>query len=139
MFCAYEAHCSQCEKEYQSVFPELLIALYAKRNDCSVVLHSDELVGLPIDVVIPSLRVGIDCTYARNAELKAAKEIKQHICQKNGIQFFALPYQGNEEKYADEVKKAFRQMRVFVSSDTHSDIELVRRRFEQWRESIEIG
>ncbi len=131
------AKCSECEKEFQSVFPELLITLYAKRNDCQVDLHSDKYVGLPIDVVIPALRVGIDCTENTNAELRAAREIKSHICQKNGIRYMELPFHGNKESYALEIKKAFRQMKILITSDTGEDIEVVRARFTKWRKSIE--
>lgn len=132
------AECSECKKEYDSVFPELLITLYAKRNDCSVVLHSDKYVGLPIDVMIPSLRLGIDCTNPSNAELRAEREIKRYICQKNEISFYDLLYQGDEVGYADEIKKVFRKLRILISSDTQADIEVIRTRFEQWRNSIEI-
>lgn len=120
-------------EKYDSVFPELLITLYAKRNDCSVVLHSDKYVGLPIDVMIPSLRLGIDCTNPSNAELREEREIKRYICQKNEISFYDLLYQGDEVGYADEIKKVFRKLRIFISSDTQADIEVIRTRFKQWR------
>lgn len=130
------AQCSECEKEYQSVFPELLITLYAKRNSFNVVLHSDKYVGLPIDILIPELRLGIDCGLATNSELKTARDIKSFICSKNNIRYVELPYRGNEDQYVSEIKKLYRQMKIYITTDTQSDIAVIRTRFEKWRKSI---
>lgn len=130
--------CSQCEKEYQSVFPAFLISMYAAQNDCHAILNSDKQIGLPIDVYIPELRLAIDYSKSTNRKERNAQEIKEHICSKNGIKYCRQPYSSNEMVYAYDIKNLFRQEHVLIASDVKKDITNIREKFVSWRRSIEM-
>lgn len=131
------ATCKQCEEEFQSVFPELLITMYAKKNGYDVVLRSGTAVGLPIDVYIPELQLAIDTVKPTNDEGRRSETIKQFICGKQNIQYNLVPYKKDEEKYAMEIRKLFRRNYIFIKSDIQKDIDLIRKRFAKWRRVVE--
>lgn len=130
--------CKHCEEEYQSVFPEFLCMLYANRNGQKAILHSEEAFGLKVDVLIPELRLAIDCTKPTNKETLDAKNIKHHICSKNGYRFVEAYYNGNELEYAIEIKRVFQKALAIVDSEPEDDIKLIRERFMKWRQPIEF-
>ena len=129
--------CKQCEEEYQSIFPELLITMYAKQNGYGAVLHSDTAIGLPIDVYIPEIQLAIDTVKPTNDEGQCAEKIKQFICGKQNIQYILIPYKSDEEKFAMEIRKLFRRNHIFLTSDIQKDVDLIRKRFTNWRQVVE--
>lgn len=49
-----------------------------------------------------------------------------------------LPYKVKEEEieYIRKVKKAFRIVHIFISSDEEEDATVIRKRFKEWRKQI---
>ena len=47
--------CRECEKEYQSVFPQLAVGYYAAKKGLKVLFHSDTALGIPLEIyaIIP--------------------------------------------------------------------------------------
>ena len=46
-----------------------------------------------------------------------------------------LPMKGTELDYANNLKKAFQNVHIFISSDTEEDVEIIKNTFERWRDS----
>ena len=42
---------------------------------------------------------------------------------------------GTELDYANNLKKAFQSVHIFISSDTEEDVEIIKNTFERWRDS----
>ena len=44
-------------------------------------------------------------------------------------------YKRQELDYANNLKKAFQSVHIFISSDTEEDVEIIKNTFERWRDS----
>ena len=51
------------------------------------------------------------------------------------IRLIKLPMKGTELDYANNLKKAFQSVHIFISSDTEEDVEIIKNTFERWRDS----
>lgn len=129
-----EKSCPVCEQEYRSVFPQLAVSYYAGKKGLRVRLNTDIEIGLPLETYIVNERLAIE-----SKALSEEKErLKVYICRKQDIKLLKLPYKANEEEieYIRKVKKAFRSVHIFISSDEQEDLNLIRTRFKEWRKQI---
>ncbi len=64
--------------------------------------------------------------------------LKQHLCSKQDIKLIKVPYKigMDEVSYASKIKKAFRSMYIFISSDEEKDVQFIRERFFEWRKAV---
>jgi len=129
-----EKSCPVCEQEYRSVFPQLAVSYYAGKKGLRVRLNTDIEIGLPLETYIVNERLAIE-----SKVLSEEKErLKAYICRKQDIKLLKLPYKANEEEieYIRKVKKVFRSVHIFISSDEQEDLNLIRTRFKEWRKQI---
>lgn len=129
-----EKSCPVCEQEYRSVFPQLAVSYYAGKKGLRVRLNTDIEIGLPLETYIVNERLAIE-----SKALSEEKErLKAYICRKQDIKLLKLPYKANEEEieYIRKVKKAFRSVHIFISSDEEEDAAIIRKRFKEWRKQI---
>jgi len=61
--------------------------------------------------------------------------MKAYMCKQRGIRLIKLPMKGTELDYANNLKKAFQSVHIFISSDTEEDVEIIKNTFERWRDS----
>lgn len=125
--------CRECEKEYQSVFPQLAVSYYAAKKGLKVLLNSDATIGIPIEIYIPEEKVAME-SFAGTQEIDSLKE---YLCRQRGIKFVKILYRANEgeKEYAINIKKLFRSIHIFISSDVDDDVAFIRKRFDEWRKN----
>ncbi|MCM1228292.1 MAG: zinc-ribbon domain-containing protein [Clostridium sp.] len=129
-----EKGCQVCEQEYRSVFPQLAVSYYAGKKGLQVRLNTDTEIGLPLETYIVNERLVIE-----SGALPEEKErLKAYICRKQNIKLLKLPYKAKEEEieYIRKVKKVFKSVHIFISSDEQEDAAIIRKRFEEWRKQI---
>ena len=61
--------------------------------------------------------------------------LKAYLCRKREIKLIKIPYTlGNSEAdFAEKIKKAFRSIHIFITSNEDEDIAFIRQRFFEWR------
>ena len=125
--------CRECEQEYRSLFPAFAISYYAKMKGLKIELGSDRLLGIPIDVYIPSEQVAIEV----NLGSEKIETLKEHLCKQRDVKLIRLPIKENETEteYAQRIKAAFQRVHIFISSDTEEDCRIIKRIFENWRDN----
>ncbi len=123
--------CKVCEKEYLTAFPKLTVMFYAGMKQISVQTNSDEIIGIPLEIYIPDEKVAIE-TYNESEQIEVLKE---HLCKKRNIKLLKVPYKiGNDEtEFASKVKKALRNVHIFITSNEVQDTAFIRQRFFEWR------
>ena len=128
-----EKGCRECEQEYRSLFPALAISYYAKRKGLKIELGSDRLLGIPIDVYIPSEQVAIEV----NLGSEKIETLKEHLCKQRDVKLIRLPIKEyeTETEYAQRIKAAFQSVHIFISSNTEEDCRIIKRIFENWRDN----
>ncbi|MCU6720349.1 zinc-ribbon domain-containing protein [Porcipelethomonas ammoniilytica] len=123
--------CAVCEREYLTAFPKLAVMFYAGMKKLSVQTDYDEVIGIPLEIYIPEEKVAIEtCNGTEKIE-----SLKEHLCKKRNIRLLKVPYKvGNDEtEFAGKIKKAFRSIHIFITSDETKDAEFIRKRFFEWR------
>ena len=91
--------CRECEQEYRSLFPAFAISYYAKMKGLKIELGSDRLLGIPIDVYIPSEQVAIEV----NLGSEKIETLKEHLCKQRDVKLIRLPIKENETfRYVDD-------------------------------------
>ena len=123
--------CSVCEKEFQSVFPQLAFQYYARRFGLHIVYSSEEIIGMPLDIYIPDERLAIS-VYRGNEK---TERVKEHLCQKRQIRYIRLPYTNRRlaYEYVQSIIKLFQMMHIYFSTDIDRDIFQIREDFLKWR------
>ncbi len=124
--------CYLCEREFQGVFPHLLIMLYAVRNGLKVATDTDNIIGINLDAYIPELRLAIEAEATTVTEQRY-QMVKEHICKCNGIRYVKVKHTPDLIKTAQVIKEAFRKCHTFFNSNDDEDIELLRKKFLNWR------
>jgi len=123
--------CRFCKQEYLSLFPALAVSYYSNKKGLKAELGSDRLLGVPLETYIPSEKLAIESGSAdENLEI-----MKAYMCKQRGIRLIKLPMKGTELDYANNLKKAFQSVHIFISSDTEEDVEIIKNTFERWRDS----
>ena len=104
--------CRECEQEYWSLFPAFAISYYAKMKGLKIELGSDRLLGIPIDVYIPSEQVAIEV----NLGSEKIETLKEHLCKQRDVKLIRLPIKENETEteYAQRIKAAFQSVHIFI-------------------------
>ncbi|MDD3416970.1 MAG: zinc-ribbon domain-containing protein [Lachnospiraceae bacterium] len=126
--------CKVCEEEYLSVLPRLLVMFYAKRKNLRVYSDYDKIIGIPLEMYIREEKIAIETSVGT----EKMEILKQHLCSKQDIKLIKVPYKigMDEVSYASKIKKAFRSMYIFISSDEEKDVQFIRERFFEWRKAV---
>ena len=104
---------------------------YSNKKGLKAELGSDRLLGVPLETYIASEKLAIESESAdENIEI-----MKAYMCKQRGIRLIKLPMKGTELDYANNLKKAFQNVHIFISSDTEEDVEIIKNTFERWRDS----
>lgn len=130
--------CYLCEREFRSVFPRLLIMLYAVRNGRKAATDTDNIIGINLDAYIPELRLAIEAEATTVTEQRY-QMVKEHICECNGIRYAKVKNTSDLIMTVQAIKDAFRKSHIFFSSNDDEDIEFLRKRFLNWRKQSQKG
>ena len=123
--------CRECEKEYQSVFPQLAVGYYAAKKGLKVLFHSDTALGIPLEIYIPEEKVAVE-SFEGTKEMEG---VKKYICKQKGIKLVKIIYRtnDNEIEFAYKIKRLFQSIHIFISSDVEQDVMTIREHFYKWR------
>ena len=75
------------------------------------------------------------CSLESGSADEIIETMKAYMCKQRGIRLIKLPMKGTELDYANNLKKAFQSVHIFISSDTEEDVEIIKNTFERWRDS----
>ena len=75
------------------------------------------------------------CSLESGSADENIETMKAYMCKQRGIRLIKLPMKGTELDYANNLKKAFQNVHIFISSDTEEDVEIIKNTFERWRDS----
>lgn len=125
--------CPKCEEEFLAVLPQLLVLLYAHRFDLKVLLQSDQLIGIPMEVSLPELRIAVD-TEDMGAYTKKVQRVKEHLCRENGIRYALLKPSSSSAQIRRDVLKLLAYGHIYPKSSATEDIAYVKEQFFAMRE-----
>ena len=75
------------------------------------------------------------CSLESGSADENIETMKAYMCKQRGIRLIKLPMKGTELDDANNLKKAFQNVHIFISSDTEEDVEIIKNTFERWRDS----
>lgn len=124
--------CTVCEKEYQCMFPRLVVGFYGRKKGLKVLVDSDAVIGLPLETYMPDEKLAIETT----VESEKIELLKEHMCKQKGIKLVKVPYKRNDDEagFARKIKNVFRGVHIYISSDEEEDVAFIRKQFDEWRE-----
>lgn len=123
--------CKVCEKDYLTVFPKLAVMYCAAKKRIKVQTDTDKIIGIPLEIYLPEEKAAIE-TVSRTENVET---LKAYLCRKREIKLIKIPYTlGNSEiDFAMKIKKAFRSLHIFITSNEDEDTAFIRQRFFEWR------
>lgn len=126
-----EKGCKVCEKDYLTVFPKLAVMYYAAKKLIKVQTDTDKIIGIPIEMYLPEEKAVIETI----SQTEKIETLKSYLCRKREIKLIKIPYalKDSETDFAVKVKKAFRSLHIFITSNEDEDIAFIRQRFFEWR------
>ena len=123
------AGCVYCEKEFQSLLPQLLIMLYCSMKGLDVELDSEARLGIPIDAYIPELSLAIIVDDRETKKETAFSAVAKDLCVKRGILLRRISTRNSLENICVEVKKALQSANLYIATDSLEDIEKAHKKF----------
>lgn len=128
-----EKGCTVCEKDYLTVFPKLAVMFYAAMKHIKVQFDTDKVIGIPLEMYVPEENAAIE-TVGGTEEIET---LKAYLCRKREIKLIKIPYTvgSSEADFAEKIKKAFRSIHIFITSNEDEDIAFIRQRFFEWRKA----
>ena len=94
-------------------------------------MGTDKIIGIPLEIYLPEEKAAIE-TVSRTENVET---LKAYLCRKREIKLIKIPYTlGNSEiDFAMKIKKAFRSLHIFITSNEDEDTVFIRQRFFEWR------
>ena len=96
-----------------------------------LVKDADKIIGIPLEIYLPEEKAAIE-TVSRTENVET---LKTYLCRKREIKLIKIPYTlGNSEiDFVMKIKKAFRSLHIFITSNEDEDTAFIRQRFFEWR------
>lgn len=69
------------EREFREALPRLLLSLYTQKLRVEIMIDSDTVISMPLELYIPELRLAIETDEME----KSSDNLKEYICEKAGI------------------------------------------------------
>ena len=128
--------CIYCEQDFMATLPGLAAAYYASKFNLQVILCDDTLIGLPLEVYIPDVKLAIDLTKRQSEEAGIIHAWKKHLCNTRGIMLTEIQLdRKRDSKYLlRAVRSSFKKKDLFIQSDEEQDLVMIRRAFDSLRE-----
>lgn len=123
--------CKMCEKDYLTVFPKLAVMYYAAKKRIKVQTDTDKIIGIPLEIYLPEEKAAIETV----SGTENVETLKAYLCRKREIKLIKIPYTlgSSEADFAVKIKKAFRSLHIFITSNEDEDTAFIRQRFFEWR------
>jgi len=118
--------CTECERQFR-MFALRLMALYCARSmGLEILIDSDELIGVPLEVYIPDISLVLEMK-ERGSYLQKEQDAKAHMLKVRGITYITIDRTKDMTKLADEVIHILRKMNVFPGCNASNLEENARR------------
>ena len=127
--------CRCCEQEFQNIFYQLVVMLYANRKGLKVIIDSDEIIGVNLSTYIPELRLAVE-VIETGEKKKRQQAVKEYICNCNNIKYVGICSTRDLKKTIFLVKEAFRKCHIYINADDESDIHFLREWFFENRKNL---
>ena len=123
--------CKVCEKDYLTVFPKLAVMYYAAMKHIKVQTDIDKIIGIPLEIYFPEEKAAIETV----SQTEKVETLKAYLCRKREIKLIKIPFtlESSEIDFAMKIKKAFRSLHIFITSNEDEDTAFIRQRFFEWR------
>lgn len=127
------AGCIYCEGAFRRNLPRLLVTLYAGRKKLKAEIKSDKIIGIPLDIFIPSLRLAFVFPCRGTTRELSELRVIQHLCSNAGI-ILVLIEAKDPSSICTEIKQGFARAHMYIDSDSDEDLAFVRKKFMQWQQ-----
>ena len=124
--------CIYCEGEFRRALPQLLVLYYAKHNSVKAYVDDDRMIGVPLDVMIPAMKIAFVFPYKGTNREQGVLRVLRHLCETRGLIYEEI-YQKDPLEICVAIKQAFAKARIYINSDSEKDIAAVRERYLSWR------
>jgi len=119
----------QISKDFSFLLPQLASIYYAGKHGLNVITETDDLVGFPITAFVPNVNLAIDVCCSRKLVT-----IKEYICSVRGITYVNIPGKIPEIETVIKIRDAFFKAHLYSDSTAEDDLELLRRKYSQWKQ-----
>ena len=104
---------------------------YAAMKHIKVQTDIDKIIGIPLEMYLPEEKVAIETV----SQTENVETLKAYLCRKREIKLIKIPYTlgSGEVDFAVKIKKAFRSLHIFITSNEDEDTAFIRQRFFEWR------
>lgn len=111
--------CKVCEKDYLTVFPKLAVMYYAAKKRIKVQTDTDKIIGIPLEIYFPEEKAAIETV----SQTEKVETLKAYLCRKREIKLIKIPFtlESSEIDFAMKIKKAFRSLHIFITSNEDED------------------
>lgn len=126
------AGCIYCEGEFRRSLPQLLVLYYAKRNNVKAYVDDDRAIGVPLDVVIPTMKLAFVFPYRGTNREQGVLCVLRHLCEMRGLIYEEI-HQKEPLELCVAIKQAFAKARIYINTDSEKDLATIRERYLSWR------
>ena len=81
---------------------------------------------------IPGLSVAVE-QEARFSYQQREQRVKHYICNRNGITYYTFRQTETTDEAAEEARRFFRKMDIYIKTDLHEDISQARILYQKMR------
>lgn len=125
--------CPICEKEFDVLFPQLLLMYYAKMKGINIELNTDDEIGIPLEVYFPEFDIAFMIKdQASQLEIKKQELIK-YLCSKNNIHLFEINREESKTRIARKIKEMLQSENIFIYTKNTLDVAELKRRYVSWK------
>ena len=104
--------CTECERQFRC-YALRLMALYCARSmGLDILIDSDELIGVPLEVYIPEIGLALEMK-ERGTHLQKEQDAKAYMLKAQRITYITIERTKDMGKLADQVIHLFRRKNVF--------------------------
>lgn len=104
-----KAGCIYCAKEYKQYLPKQIILRYAEQLGVEVLFDDADIIGIPLDVYIPALKLAVIFTKRRTDKEKRIVAIQEFLCHTRGVECKIIPNMDDTEIVERRIKAMMRQ------------------------------
>lgn len=114
--------------EYRQMLPVMLLGMYAGRKKLKVLVNSEALTGITLEMIVPELKLAIEMESERK-QLTKEQQVKKHICESYGFQYMILKRNKDTKKMAEQIIELLRKKHIYVVTNIDEDLKRVQSRY----------
>ena len=126
------AECIYCESEFRQSLPQLLVLYYAKQNHVKAYVDDDRAIGVPLDVVIPAMKIAFVFPYKGTNREQGVLRVMRHLCETRGLIYEEI-HQKEPLEICVAIKQAFSKARIYINTDSERDLAVIWERYLSWK------